>query len=179
MQKDASNGPRVFAAVQPALVPLSSLMAHVSGSKNMVMATGEYSGQMIFSGFGAGGDPTAVAVIADLYSIARNGSAPAEARPGRKLRIPESVSGDFTVPHYIRFVVKDRPGIVAALATVLAKHSVGIDALLQKPGFDESRLPFVMTLEACNSAVLNKALEEIARMDFHVEPPLCLPIFLE
>ena len=178
VQKDASNGLRVFAAVQPALVPLSSLMAHVSGSKNMVMATGEYSGQMIFSGFGAGGDPTAVAVVSDLYSIARNASAP-QGFAGPELRIPQSVSGDFTVPHYIRFVVKDRPGIVAALATVLAKHSIGIDALLQKPGFDESSLPFVMTLEACNSAVLNKALEEIARMDFHVEPPLCLPIFLE
>ena len=178
VQKDASNGLRVFAAVQPALVPLSSLMAHVSGSKNMVMATGEYSGQMIFSGFGAGGDPTAVAVVSDLYSIARNASA-SQGAPGPELRIPQSVSGDFTVPHYLRFVVKDRPGIVAALATVLAKHSIGIDALLQKPGFDESSLPFVMTLEACNSAVLNKALEEIARMDFHVEPPLCLPIFLE
>ncbi len=178
VQKDSSNGLRVFAAVQPALVPLSSLMAHVSGSKNMVMATGEYSGQMIFSGFGAGGDPTAVAVVSDLHSIARSASAQ-QGAPGPELRIPQSVSGDFTVPHYIRFVVKDRPGIVAALATVLAKHSIGIDAILQKPGFDESSLPFVMTLEACNSAVLNKALEEIARMDFHVEPPLCLPIFLE
>jgi homoserine dehydrogenase len=178
VQKDASNGLRVFAAVQPALVPLSSLMAHVSGSKNMVMATGEYSGQMIFSGFGAGGDPTAVAVVSDLYSIARSASAP-QGSAGPELQIPWSVTGDFTVPHYIRFVVKDRPGIVAALATVLAKHAIGIDALLQKPGFDESSLPFVMTLEACNSAVLNKALEEIARMDFHVEPPLCLPIFLE
>jgi len=79
----------------------------------------------------------------------------------------------------LRFVVKDRAGIVAALATVLAKHSIGIDALLQKPGYEESKLPFVMTLEPCNSAVLSKALDEIARMDFHVEPPLCLPIFLE
>jgi homoserine dehydrogenase len=182
VQKDDSDGLRVFAAVQPALVPLSSLMAHVSGSKNLVMATGEFSGQMIFSGFGAGGDPTAVAVVSDLYSIAR--SAPGntgvpQGFPGPELRIPASVTGDFTVPHYIRFVVRDRPGIVAALATVLAKHSIGIDALLQKPGFDESSLPFVMTLEACNSAVLNKALEEIRQMDFHVEPPLCLPIFLE
>ena len=178
VQKDASNGLRVFAAVQPALVPLSSLMAHVSGSKNMVMATGEYSGQMIFSGFGAGGDPTAVAVVSDLYSIARGASGP-PGFAGPDLQIPKSVGGDSTVPQYIRFVVKDRPGIVAALATLLAKHSIGIDALLQKPGFDESSLPFVMTLEACNSAVLNKALEELARMDFHVEPPLCLPIFLE
>jgi homoserine dehydrogenase len=178
VQKDSSDGLQVFAAVQPALVPLSSLMAHVSGSKNMVMASGEFAGQMIFSGFGAGGDPTAVAVVSDLYSIARSASAP-QGFPGPELQIPKTVSGDFTVPHYIRFVVKDRPGIVAALATALAKHDIGIDALLQKPGFDESSLPFVMTVEACNSAVLNKALKEIARMNFHVQPPLCLPIFIE
>ena len=89
------------------------------------------------------------------------------------------MSGDFTVPHYLRFVVRDRPGIVAALAAILAKYEISIDALLQKPGFPHSALPFVMTLEACDSAVLNRALEEIARLDFHVEPPLCLPIFLD
>ena len=144
----------------------------------MVVASGEFAGQMIFSGFGAGGDPTAVAVVSDLYSIARSASAP-QGFPGPELQIPKSVSGDFTVPHYIRFVVKDRPGIVAALATVLAKHNIGIDALLQKPGFDESSLPFVMTVEACNSSELNTALKEIARMNFHVQPPLCLPIFAE
>ena len=64
------------AFVRPALVPASSLVAHVEGSKNLVMATGQYAGQMVFSGFGAGGDPTAVAVVSDLYSIARGGGAP-------------------------------------------------------------------------------------------------------
>jgi len=89
------------------------------------------------------------------------------------------VSGDFTVPHYLRFVVRDRPGIVAALATILATYQVSIDALLQKPGFPHSALSFVMTLEPCDSAVLHRALAEISRLDFHVEPPLCLPIFLD
>ncbi|MGA9630622.1 MAG: ACT domain-containing protein, partial [Candidatus Acidiferrales bacterium] len=110
------------------------------------------------------------------YAIARSAGAPAEALPGAA-ETPDSVSGDFTVPHYLRFVVRDRPGIVAALATVLAKYQISIDALLQKPGFPHSALSFVMTLEPCDSAVLQRALEEIARLDFHIEPPLCLPIF--
>jgi homoserine dehydrogenase len=176
-QKDTSRGVRLAAAVQPALVPAASLVAHAQGSQNLVAVTGEFGGRTIFSGNGAGGDPTAVAVVSDLYSIARSAGAP-ESLLGVP-EVPDSVSGDFTVPHYLRFVVRDRPGIVADLASILAKYQISIDALLQKPGFPHSALPFVMTLEACDSAVLDRALAEIARLDFHVEPPLCLPIFLD
>lgn len=175
-QKDTSKGLRLFAAVQPALVPLSSLTAHAEGSKNMVTASGEFSGHMVFSGYGAGGDPTAVAVVSDLYSIARSANSP-KAYLETTVETPQAVSGDFTVPHYIRFVVRDRPGIVASIAAVLAKYGVSLDAVLQKPGYPHDHLPFVMTLESCSSEVLSRALEEIARMDFHVEAPLCLPIF--
>jgi homoserine dehydrogenase len=177
-EKQTSNGVRLAAAVQPALVPAGSLIAHAQGSQNVVMATGEHAGRMIFAGYGAGGDPTAVAVISDLYAIARSAGAPPEALPGAA-EVPDSITGDFTVPHYLRFVVRDRPGIVAALATIFAKYGISIDALLQKPGFPHSALSFVMTLEACDSSELNRALAEIAPLDFHVEPPLCLPIFLD
>jgi homoserine dehydrogenase len=177
-EKETKKGVRLAAAVQPALIPSASLMAHAQGSQNIVTATGQFGGKMIFSGYGAGGDPTAVAVISDLYAILRSSGAPAEALPGAAA-VPDSVSGDFTVPHYLRFVVRDRPGIVAAIGTILSKYEISLDALLQKPHFPHSALPFVMTLEACDSAVLERALEEIARLDFHVEPPLCLPIFLD
>ena len=177
-QIDTARGLRLFAAVQPAVIPLTSMMAHVQGSQNLVMATGEYAGRMLFSGYGAGGDPTAVAVISDLYSIARTAGAPSETLP-EVPRIPDAVSGDFTVPHYLRFVVHDRPGILAEIAAALAKYRIGIDAVLQKPGFPEEELSFVMTLEACDSAMLQKALGEIAQLDFHVKPPLCLPIYTD
>jgi homoserine dehydrogenase len=175
---DAPHRVRFAGAVQPALLPSDSLMAHAQGSQNIVTAFGEFSGRTVFSGYGAGGDPTAVAVVSDLYAIARSAGAPPAALP-KPAQVPGEISGDFTVPHYLRFVVKDRPGIVAALATILAKYGISIDALLQKPGFPHSALSFVMTLESCDSAELNRALEEIARLDFHVEPPLCLPIFSE
>ena len=175
---DAPHRVRLAGAVQPALIPSDSLMAHAQGSQNIVTSFGEYSGRTVFSGYGAGGDPTAVAVVSDLYAIARSAGAPAGALP-KPPQIPDAISGDFTVPHYLRFVVKDRPGIVAALATILARYGISIDALLQKSGFPHAALSFVMTLESCDSAELNRALAEIARLDFHVEPPLCLPIFSE
>jgi homoserine dehydrogenase len=177
-RKESAVGLKLFAAVRPALIPLSSLLAHVQGSQNLVLATGEFVGRIALSGYGAGGDPTAVAVVSDLYSIARVGGAPS-AFSEAAVKVPTEVSGDFTVPHYVRFVVKDRPGIVAEVATVLARHGIGIDALLQKPGYPRNALPFIMTLEACSSSLLDGALEEIARLDFHVQPPLCLPILSE
>ncbi len=167
---------KLFAAVQPALVPLTSLIAHVEGGRNLVASTGEFSGQMVFSGFGAGGDPTAVAVVSDLIAIANNSGAAAPRVPA-VIEIPEAVSGDFTVRHYLRLVINDRPGIIAALATVLSRHGISIDAVLQKPGYPHSALPFVITIEPCSTSLLAGALEEIARMDFHVQPPLHLPIF--
>jgi homoserine dehydrogenase len=176
-KKETEDGLSVRAFVRPALVPAASLVAHVEGSKNLVMATGQYSGQMVFSGFGAGGDPTAVAVISDLWSIARGGSA--AAGMVHEVETPKDVSGEFTAPYYLRFVVKDRPGIIAAVATVLSRYGIGIDAVLQRPGYPHSALPFIITLETARSAQLGCALQEINRLDFHVELVLCMPILLD
>jgi homoserine dehydrogenase len=176
-EEGEEGGLAVRAFVRPALVPAGSLVAHVEGSKNLVMATGQYSGQMVFSGFGAGGDPTAVAVVSDLYSIARSGASPAGSL--HEVETPKDVSGEFTAPYYLRFVVKDRPGIIAAVATVLSRYGIGIDAVLQRPGYPHSALPFIITLETCRSAMLGCALQEINRLDFHVQPVLCLPILLD
>jgi homoserine dehydrogenase len=176
-KKETEDGLTVHAFVRPALVPLSSLIAHVEGSKNLVMATGQYAGQMVFSGFGAGGDPTAVAVISDLISISRTGTSSGCSPAG--VEMPKEVTGAYTAPYYLRFVVKDRPGIIAAVATVLTRYGISIDAVLQRPGYPHSALPFIITLERCGSAMLGCALQEINRLDFHVEPVLSMPIILD
>src|ERR1039458_1368284 len=69
--KDTSTNAELFAAVQPALVALSSPLARVEGSQNLVVATGKYGGETVFGGHGAGGHPTAVAVVSDILAIAR------------------------------------------------------------------------------------------------------------
>ncbi len=165
---------QLFASVQPALVPLSSPLARVQGSQNLVMATGEFGGETVFSGYGAGGDPTAVAVVSDLIAIAEGrvngahaGSTPAEPRP---------VTADSSSPHYLRFTVEDRPGIIAAVSGILSKHGISIEAVLQKPGYPKSRLPFVITLEECPNSSVEHALEELRGLDFMIEPILSLPI---
>jgi homoserine dehydrogenase len=166
---------QLLASVRPALVPLSSPLARVDGSQNLVTVQGDFGGATTFSGFGAGGDPTAVAVVSDLVSIARAGQG-AEAHFVHDLGGVCEVGTDFTAPHYVRFTVADRPGIIAALAGVFANHGINIDAQLQLPGHEKARLPFVMTLESCPVSVLDSALAEIGALPFHVRPPMTVPI---
>jgi homoserine dehydrogenase len=168
-------GHELFASVRPALVPLSSPLAHVEGSQNLVTVQGEFGGATTFSGFGAGGDPTAVAVVSDLMSISRAGLG-AEVHFAQELQGTAEVGTDFTAPHYIRFTVADGPGIIAALATRLAAHGINIDAVLQLPGHEKTQLPFVMTLEACPISVLDAALAEINALPFHTKRPMTVPI---
>jgi homoserine dehydrogenase len=142
----------------------------------MVVTSGQYGGDMAFLGAGAGGDPTAVAVVSDLKFVAEKISAgPAKRDVPSNVSAP-AISSDFETPWYLRFFVRDRPGIVARLAQIIAAHHLNIDSLLQKPGFDKSSLPFVITLEPCRDAMLHPALEEMATLDFAIRPVLCLPI---
>ena len=177
-ERTRGETPTLFASVRPALVPLGSPLATVAGSQNLVVVQGEYGGQTAFQGLGAGGDPTAVAVVSDLLSVTRTGLmfvGPWDSAGGAY----EQVSPDFSAPHYLRFTVNDRPGIIASLATILARHRINIDAVVQLPGYPQSRLPFVMTLEACRVSVLESALEEIGALPFHVQPPVTAPVLVE
>lgn len=164
----------IYASVQPALVPIESPMAHITGSLNLVLSSGKYGGQTAFSGHGAGGHSTAVAVVSDLLDIAR-GRCGCKTRQYVKADVLP-VSGNFASEYYLRFTVRDRPGIVAAIANVLAAHRVNIDALLQKPGFPKDALPFVVTLEECPAEQLEAAMRDIRKLDFLVQAPLTMPI---
>src|ERR1700685_772649 len=97
----------LYAAVQPALVPLSSPLARVEGSQNLVMATGTYGGETVFGGHGAGGHPTAVAVVSDILAIARARRAGSSHTMQFAYKTP-TVTADFTTRHYLRFMVRDR-----------------------------------------------------------------------
>jgi homoserine dehydrogenase len=86
------------------------------------------------------------------------------------------VTSEFVSPYYIRFTVADRPGIIATLATVFARHDINIDAILQQPGFPEGRRPFVVSLDPAPSTAIERAMREIAAFDFHGVPPVALPV---
>jgi homoserine dehydrogenase len=138
------------------------------------VSTGRHGGETTFSGNGAGGGPTAVAVVSDLVALARLGSTSAESMgpPLRKM----VASNQFVMPHYTRYLVRDRPGILAAIAQVLATYAINVDAVLQLPGHSREALPFAITLEPSSQQALDAAMAEISKLHFLAQPPLCLPI---
>ena len=162
------DGKGIQARVAPMLVPLDSPMAWSHGTQNMVVSTGRFGGDVVFSGRGAGGEPTAVAVVSDILAIAE-GHVSVQL-PTREM----AVSGDFLAPQYLRFVVRDQLGIVSAIAGALAEVGVNIDSILQRPGHDKAALAFVVTTEACLTSTIAGAVEALGRMEFMLEAPLCL-----
>jgi len=158
----------VAATVGPMLVDQRSPMAWSRGTENMVILSGHYGGDVVFSGHGAGGHPTAVAVVSDLLALAHG---------SRRVEISSAkarVGAEFEVPHYIRFLVNDRPGIVAEITGALARERINIRAIVQKAGYPQQALPFVVTVEPCKSSALQRALESIRTMECLLEPPLDL-----
>jgi homoserine dehydrogenase len=165
---DKSN--LVHARVAPMLVPMASPIAWSHGTQNMVVTTGRFGGDVVFSGHGAGGEPTAVAIVSDILAVAQHSVA--VELPVRR----REVTGEFLAPHYLRFVVDDKPGIVAGIAGALAKVGANIDSLLQHQGYPKDRLPFVITTEPCLTSTMEKAVAAIAKLDCMMERPLCLQI---
>jgi homoserine dehydrogenase len=164
------DGTTVHARVGPMLIPKEMPIAWSHDTQNMVVTSGRFGGDVVFSGHGAGGGPTAVAVVSDVLALAHGGAAVRLAT--QKL----TVNGDVTAPHYLRFVVADKPGIVASIAGSLARHGVNIDSLLQHRGHASEHLPFVVTTEKCLRSTLEAAVAEMTALDFMLEPPMVLEI---
>jgi homoserine dehydrogenase len=158
----------VAATVGPMLVDQHSPLAWSRGTENMVLLSGHYGGDVVFSGRGAGGQPTAVAVVSDLLALAHG---------SRRVELPATPAGvgnEFEVPHYIRFLVNDKPGIIADITVALASEGINIRAIVQKPGYPQHALPFVMTVEPCRSSALKRALGCLRGKDYLLGDPLDL-----
>ncbi len=167
------HGTVLHARVGPMLVPRTSPIAWSHGTQNMVVTTGDFGGDVVFSGHGAGGNPTAVAIVSDLLAVAHGSNSVA-------LPVVDgTVTGEFTAPHYLRFIVRDKPGIVSAISGALTEVGVNIDSILQRPGYPKDALPFVVTTEPCLTSTVNKAVQKIAEMPTMLQPPLCLQMLTD
>ncbi len=165
--------------VRPMMIPRTSQLAAVTGAVNGVLLAGDKAGDTMVTGRGAGGEPTGVAVVSDIVQIARSVvSGGTNATPlGYRHWHPARVVSDaqHEVAAYLRLVVHDKPGILARVSTVLARHRINIDSVLQEPLQPKERMPFVMTLELVKEKYIRSAVEEIARLPFMAQRPLMLP----
>jgi len=126
--------------VHPTLVPSRRLIANVEGAMNAVMVQGDAVGTTLYYGKGAGAEPTASAVIADLVDIARLASADPDHRVPHLAFQPAAMHDLAVLPidavvtsFYLRLQVADEAGVLAKITGILAEHAISIDALLQRP----------------------------------------------
>ena len=168
-------------SVRPALIPSSTILAGVQGAYNAIWVKGVYGADTFYYGRGAGPRPTGVAVVSDLMRVAREirSGSPERVSPFAHDRLGEYKPVSVTLQrraYYLRFRVNDRPGIIAALAGILAEKRIGLEAVLQEPCDTKHDLPFVITVEPTSGQAMNEALEKMSSLDFLLEPPLALPM---
>jgi homoserine dehydrogenase len=138
--------------VHPTLIPAKRLIANVEGAMNAVLVKGDAVGATLYYGKGAGAEPTASAVIADLVDVTRMHTADPEHRvphlafqPDAVKDIPVLAMGEVETSYYFRMRVEDRPGVLADITRILADQQISIDAMIQRePAEGEEQTDIIM-----------------------------------
>jgi homoserine dehydrogenase len=175
------TGEGLLLSVRPALIPTATILASVQGAYNAIWVKGVYGADTFYYGRGAGPHPTGVAVVSDLMRVAREirAGSPERVSPFAHPRLgawkPIPITSQ-KLPYYLRFRVKDRPGIIASLASILAEQNISLDAVLQLPTDNKENLPFVITVEPTTEKALRGAIGRMNELDFMVEPALVMPM---
>jgi homoserine dehydrogenase len=164
--------------VHPCLVPSKSIIANVEGAMNAVMVQADAVGTTLYYGKGAGGEPTASAIIADLVDITRLHSAAPLNRVPYLAYQPQSIRDIAILPidqivtaYYLRLGVADQAGVLASVTGLLAEFSISIDAMLQQPSHaEEERTELIILTHQCLESSMNAALKKIQALPTVIEP---------
>lgn len=163
--------------VHPAMVPIGTPIAHVEGVFNAVVTEGDFVGQSVVEGRGAGAGPTASAVVSDLIDIARDRLLPTFAVPVSALRrMPSAPIERRQGAFYVRLMVVDRPGVIADVAAALRDERVSMESVLQHGCAPDEAVPVVLTTHETEEAAMHRALDRIVRLDTVLEPPRMIRI---
>ncbi|WP_424812156.1 homoserine dehydrogenase [Roseococcus sp. YIM B11640] len=167
----------VTARVHPCMVPESSPIAHVDGVFNAVLAEGDAVGRVMLQGRGAGGGPTASAVVADLIDIARGCLAPVWGVATGKLDHSPAVPMErHRGAYYLRLMVLDQPGVIADVTGVLRDATISLESMLQHGRSPGEPVPVVLVTHECEEAQMQSALSRISALPSVVEPPALIRI---
>jgi len=168
--------------VHPSLVPAKRLIANVEGAMNAVMVHGDAVGTTLYYGKGAGSEPTASAVIADLVDIARLHAADAAHRVPYLAFQPDAMSdtpvlpmGDIVTSYYLRLNVADEAGVLAKVTGILAQADISIDAVLQREadevgGEGSTQTDLIILSHDCQEARMNEALAQMQALSAVLAP---------
>jgi len=162
--RTGAGGDAVSARVHPAMIPRSHPLASVREAYNAVFVESEAAGQLMFYGPGAGGAPTASAVLGDLVTVARNRLADT-CGPGESSYAARTVlaMGETLTRYHVAIDVEDRAGVLAAVATAFAEHDVSIQTVRQEGRGDDAQL--VVVSHRATDAQLSATVEHLRKMD--------------
>ncbi|MFQ5587848.1 MAG: homoserine dehydrogenase [Nitrospiria bacterium] len=165
-------GDEIEARVHPTMISKETLLSKISGVFNAVAVEGETVGELLFYGQGAGSLPTGSAVVSDLVDIARNilsasvGRVPAAAFiPAARTPLRIRPMSEIQSLYYLRFMVRDHPGVLARISGILGKNNISISSVIQQGRKIEGSVPLVMMTHLAKEAHLQNALNEIDRLD--------------
>jgi homoserine dehydrogenase len=169
--------------VHPTLLPEGNVIANVSGVFNAISVTGDVVGTTLYSGRGAGQDATASAVISDIadaVALLKHGkgahfigeSLPTSATRSPRLAPPENVRSRY----YLRLTVKDQPGVLARVASVMAKHHVSIASVIQNPAETAGAASLVLTTHQSNEKAMHATLKQLGALSAVLDEPVLLRI---
>ena len=155
--------------VHPTLIPARRLIANVEGVMNAVLVRGDAVGATMYYGAGAGAEPTASAVVADLVDITRLHTADPDNRVPHLAFQPDQLANirilpmeEVTTSYYLRMQVVDRPGVLADITRILADLSISIDAMVQKePNAGEEQVDIIMLTHQTREKQINSAIGKI------------------
>ena len=170
-----SNNGKVQMRVHPTLIPKSTLLANISDVFNGVMVEGDAVGQTLFYGRGAGRSATASAVVADITDVALNIAAGSVRRipafrPGEQFEQVAAID-DISSRCYLRFMVKDCPGVLASITQILADRGISISSLIQHERYGaDGAVPLVILTHKANEREVRNALGEIDTLSINQSP---------
>lgn len=167
----------VFQRVHPMLVPANHPLAHVDGSLNAVVAEGNFVGRLFFQGAGAGDGPTASAVVADLIDVAREEYGPPLAMPTDSLARPGAADPGARIGRaYLRFKVKDRPGVLAEIAAAMRDAGVSIESMIQRAAASADDVLVAIVTHPGEQRCVAQTLEKLAGSDSLSGSPMVMHI---
>jgi homoserine dehydrogenase len=167
----------VLVRVHPSLAPIAHPLAQAGGALNALFIEGTRTGRIFIQGPGAGAGPTAAAVAADIADVMTGAVRPVFQAPATSLAPFTPVDPSKNVGRaYLRFLVKDEPGVIAAVSETLAEAGVSIESFLQKPVENADGVPIVLTTHAVAESVLAAAIERIAGLPAVLDRPRLLRI---
>jgi homoserine dehydrogenase len=163
--------------VHPCMVRREAPIAAVEGVFNGVVAEGDFVGQLMLEGRGAGAGPTASAVVADIVDIATGRHVPPFGVPvGSLARIAGAPMESHRGAYYIRLMVVDQPGVIADVAAALRDEAVSLESMIQRGRSESEAVPVVLTTHVTVEAAMRKALAAIGKLKAVLEPPRMIRI---